>query len=291
MKQTVMAVAALLACAAPTPAQRGGLAPPQPVPLRAVFSEVVVVGTLGKAEEKTIPATVFLGAKAKAEYRVLELKVEEGLRGAKKGDVLRFGFLVPRPDRNGRVPRPDTPEAVTYRTGQGCLFFLRKHHDEGFYTPLEYGLPIDQKGKSYAADLKLTRRCLKLWADPKAGLRAKVAEDRLLTAGLLIHVYRHYQAGKYGLETEEIPAEECKLILRALAEADWEAKVRPGGSVEMTPRWLFFRLEIGFKDGWGPATGVDEINRSARKWVQDHADTYRIRRYAPVPAGKVPKGK
>src|SRR5262249_28609647 len=143
--------------------------------------------------------------------------------------------------------------------------------------------------ESYARDLELTRRCVKLWEDPRAGLKAKAAEDRLLAAGLLILHYRYYRPGKYGPQIEPIPADESKLILNILADADWPTKVAPDSSFpfEMTPGMLFSQLDVTFEDGWtSPDGGNDVLYPAARQWVKAHANTFRIQRFVPVAAGK-----
>jgi hypothetical protein len=199
--------------------------------------------------------------------------------------------MPPKADRDGPGPRPGDQWAVVYTTGQECLFYLRKHHDESFYiAPMDYvWLPIDKREDSYAKDLELTRRCVKLWEDPMAGLKAKDAEDRLLSAGMLITRYRHYQLGICGPETEPIPADESKLILNILADADWPTKLAPGSSIpfEATPGWLFSQLDVSFKDGWtSPDGDTAVLYAAAKQWVKAHANTYRIQRFVPVTAGK-----
>jgi hypothetical protein len=292
MKGTAIALTAglaLLAYAATASAQNGGRVPPAPIPLRVISADAIVIGKLGKVEEKTVAATGFPGAKAKVDYRVLELKVGEALRGAKKGDVIRFGFLLLKADRNGPGPRTGISEDTVYVSGQECLFFLYKHHDESFYiSPSDYP-SIDKKQESYAKALELTRRCLKLWEDPKASLKAKEAEDRLLAAGMLIRHYRWYRPGKYGPETEPLSAEESRLLLNILADADWPTEVPPGNSLpfEMTPGPLFSQLDVTFKDGWtSPDGGYAVLYAAAKRWVKDHANTYRIQRFTPAAAKK-----
>ncbi len=284
MRRTAMPLTvglALLATTATAPAQNGGAVPPAPIPLRVVHADAVVVGKLGKVEEKNVSATPIAGAKAKVDFQVLELQVGEGLRGATKGDMIRFGF----------VPQHAGPEgAVAYRTGQEYLFFLNKHHHQPFYmAPFDY-VPIDKRNDSYARALVLTRRCVKLLVDPQAGLKGKDAGDRLLTAGLLISRYRMYRPGLYGPETEPIPADESKLILNILADADWSTQVAPGSSfhLELTPGWLFSQLDVTFKDGWTAPDGggYAVLYAAAKQWVKAHANTYRIQRLVPVAAGK-----
>ena len=280
----------LLATGVPATAQNGGVAPPAPIPMRVVWSghRRRWQTRQGRGEDR-LRNTRLREPKAKFDFQVLELKVVEGLRGAKKGDVIRFGFMLPKTARDGPGPRPGVAEAVVHSTGQECLFFLSKHHDESFYiAPFDYD-PIDKKQESYAKDLELTRRCVKLWEDPKAGLKAKDAKDRLLSAGMLIYHYRHYQPGKYGPETEAIPADESKLILNILADADWPTKAGPGSSLpfEMSPGWLFSQLDVTFKDGWTSPDGDNAVlYAAAKQWVKTHANTYRIQRFVPAASGK-----
>jgi len=193
--------------------------------------------------------------------------------------------MLPKADRDG----PGPFESVIYSAGQECLIFLNKHHDVSFYVaPYDYPC-IDKKEKTYARDLELTKRCVKLWQDPKGGLKATDADDRLLCAGLLISHYRHHQPGKMGPETETISLDESKLILNILADADWPTKAVPGSSLphKLTPRRLFSQLDVTFENGWLPPDGGYEVlYAAARQWVKAHADTYRIQRFVPVAARK-----
>jgi hypothetical protein len=297
MRRTALALTAglaslaLLVTGARLPAQYGDFIAPAPIPMRVVQADAIVVGKLGKVVEKNVSATPFSGAKVKVDYQVMELEVGESLRGARRGEVIRFGFMLPKANRDGPDPLRGFPRREIYTNGQECLFFLSRHHDGSFYVaPMDYlWLPIDKREDSYAKDLEFTRRCVKLWEDPLAGLEAKDAVDRLLSAGMLITRYRHYQPGKVGPETEAIPANESKLILNILADADWPTKVAPGSSLplEMTPGWLFSQLDVTFKDGWtSPEGDYAVLYAAARQWVKAHANTYRIQRFVPVTAEK-----
>ncbi|HEX5271480.1 MAG TPA: hypothetical protein VFW33_13380 [Gemmataceae bacterium] len=299
MKRAGIALTAgwvLLVAGAAALAQNGGAVTPAPVPMRVAHADVVVVGNLGKLESKTVsaallhPATPHAGPMPKFDFHVLELKVEEELRGAKKGDVIRFGFAPPRPRPDGPGPEPGKSNGAPYATGQECLFFLTRHHHESFQVCWpSWDSCIDKKADNYARDLKLARRCAKLWEDPMAGLKAKDAEDRLLSAGMLIYRYRHYEPGRFGPETEAIPADESRRILNILADADWPTKVAPASSIpyEMTAGWLFTQLDVSFKDGWlSPDGGFDALFAAGKQWVKTHANTYRIKRFVPFAAAK-----
>jgi hypothetical protein len=285
MKRTVIALTAglaLLAGAAPAPAM---LPAPAPIPVRVAGADAVVVGKLGKVEDKTASAAPVPGAK-KVDYQVLTLKVEEGILGARKGDEIRLGFVLPTPPPPG-VFRSGGGRAVVYSPGQEGLFFLTKHADESFYVAPMYFSFTGKQNANYAKELELTKRCVKLLDDPLTGLKSKEAEDRLLTAAMLISRYRQYRPGDGNPpKTEAIPADESKLILNVLAESDWTAKA--GGPLGyLTPQGLFNQLGATDKDGWvlpkaPPAVQID----AARKWLKEHADTYRIQRFVHARAEK-----
>ena len=59
-------------------------------------------------------------------------------------------------------------------------------------------------------------------ADPMASLKSKDANERVLTAGMLIYRYRDCRKNPNGKAKEEpIDAAQSKLILTAIAEGDW----------------------------------------------------------------------
>src|SRR5262249_24799796 len=119
--------------------------------------------------------------------------------------------------------------------------------------------------------------------DPRSGLTSKEQADRFLTAAMLINRYRTQKTqARPGVEpkTQLIDAEESKLILTALAEADWSAP-RPGVAqppMMLQPMNLFTRLGVGPRDGWGPPRTGNFVE-AEQKWVKDNAGTYRIKKF------------
>src|SRR5262249_16490004 len=135
------------------------------------------------------------------------------------------------------------------------------------------------KTKEFDKEIAHVKRCVRLLNDSKTGLTSKEADDRLLTAALLIYRHRtarHVYLGKP--RTEPIAPAESNRILTILSEADWEAK-EP--SVAGTPLSLFLRLDLTSADGWAPPAELPKVVPAAKKWLHDHAAEYRIQRYLP----------
>jgi hypothetical protein len=114
-----------------------------------------------------------------------------------------------------------------------------------------------------------------------ASLKAKSADDRFLTAAMLIGRYRSVQFGAAPAGTKNVPigAEESKLILQALAGADW-TKNDPDS--QLSPQRSFFQLGVTDQDGFkipppGPG-GVQDVAGAAKAWLKSHAATYRVQR-------------
>ncbi len=246
----------LLAGAAPAFGKRIA---PLPIPLRVARADVVVAGKVTAIEDRTVKAARFPGDTMPAEYRVAVVKVEEALLGARGLTHVRVGFVP-----SGGGPR------VYFRSdlarGQEACLLLTVHPSGKFHQILFDGI-LD---RNQAAEVKKTARLL---ADPMAGLKAKSRDDRALMAALLVHRYRNPQAGG---KQEPIGAEESKLILEALAGADWGQA--PGRDYRLSPQSSFQMLGLQPADGW-QAVGFQQLEAAARQWLKANAGKYRIKRY------------
>jgi hypothetical protein len=201
-------------------------------------------------------------------------KVDDGLQGVKDGKEIRIGFVPPMPG----VIRPGGRGGVVLMTDQEGLFFLTKHHSEDFYVVGTGYLDVmDKKNPTFEKDLEFTKRCCKLLADSDAGLKSKDAEDRFLTAAMLVTRYRTDKTGAG--KTEPIDADQSKLILKTLAEADWNGNANDNVNYRVQPTMVFFRLQLTEKDGWKPPQDFQQQAEEARKWLKDNADKYRIPRF------------
>jgi hypothetical protein len=176
------------------------------------------------------------------------------------------------------------PVSVNLTVGQEACLILIRDPSRDFYLVANYYDVINRKGNpSFAAEMNEIRHVARLLANPKASLEAKDRDEKYLTAALLITRYR--TARPYSPppgKTEPIPADESKRLLEILADADWsdKATTRPPA---LSPRNLFFRLNLTAADGWVQPKNFLDVPREAQKWLKEHAGTYRIQRYvSPV---------
>lgn len=256
-------------------------------PEKVAHADCVVVGKVIAIEEKTIEAPPFPGAQEKVAYTIANIKIQEGLFGAKGLTNIRVGF-IPTPEALAGGPgvRPirRNLNINLIKDQEGC-FFLNPHPSGDFYTINMTCAPLDKTAEDYAKQLELAKQCAKIIAEPVASLKAKKAADRLLAASILVSRYRSVrQPSSREPKQAPIPTEESKLILNALVEANW-AENNPRAM--QSPVMLFNLLGLTAKDGFvhpKPAPGENYgtlLQKAAKDWLRRHADTYRIRMYVP----------
>jgi hypothetical protein len=261
-------------------AQGSMMIAPTPIAQRVATADCVVVGKVAGFGDKLVSATPVPGAKNKVDYQIAIIKTEEDILGAKDLKEIRVGFIPPMPPAGGgggirpairRLPQ------VSFTLDQEACLFLTKHPEGDFYTATTiYGV-INKKGNAdFAKDLDEAKRCAQFLAAPKAGLEAKNPADRLLTAGMLVARYRQRRPSAAPPKTEAIDEEVSKKILHTLADANWNARPAP---FQMTPLTIFSQLNLTPKDGWTPPKHFKQFPETARKWLQDNADSYRIERF------------
>lgn len=279
----LMAVCGLAIFASMVPARALVVAPPPPGPDRLKNVDAIVVGRIIAIEGKDIQAPMVAKGE-KVTYRVAVISVTDPIKGAKEQKMIRLGFQPP-PDANnqpGRIRRPF--RSPVFEVGQDGMFFLTKHFQEGFYTaPMYYDFVASQNG-NFSQEVKTVKLTLKLGKNLAEGLKSKDAEERLVVAGILIQQYRQ-PMGRV-IKQEAIPAEESKLILKAILEGNW--KDNQGNS---NPWNLFNRLGLTDKDGWrfpqGNNLQQEDFHRAAKEWLGKNADTYRIQKFVSGPGGPI----
>jgi hypothetical protein len=290
MKRMLWAAFTGLSCLAAAAPARAMLIAPAPIPQRVATAEVVVVGKVTGFADKTVSAPVAPGSTEKMEYQIALIKVGDVLLGDKDAKEIKVGF--PPPAAGGPIGRPGgirRPPFALVQDQEAC-FLLSKNAGGDFYAVGPYYNVInkkagDQANPDFDKELAEVKRCLKLLADSKAALTGNSAEDRTLTAEMLVARYRLPRAGLTGDKTEDLGAEESKLILKALADADWDAKPAPGRpGMQMSPLNSFFQLGLTEKDGWAPPKEGADLAAAAKKWLKENADKYRLQRLVPEKA-------
>jgi hypothetical protein len=268
-----LCVVACLAVALPL---RAGTIPADalPLPNRLATADMVVVGRVTGLEDRNVSVAPFPGAKNKVEYKIAVVTITEVLVAPKGTKTVRLGF-VPIPAGVAVSPPPFVPAVGQ----EGCVF-LTKHGEADFYlapSPLNF---LAKGNANFEKDLALVKRCAKILEEPDAALKSKNAEDRFLAAAMLVARYRTPRAAN--AKTAPIEAAQSKLILQALADADWTPKT---DFTQLSPLMVLHRLPLTKQDGWMPPSSQDAKAYAAyaQRWLRDHADTYRIQRFV---AGK-----
>jgi hypothetical protein len=258
---------------------------PQPIPNRVATAEIIVVGKITAIEEKTVMAKRFPGDPNKTEHKIALIQVADNLKGPKGLTTIRLGFVPPPPP----PPQPGQPvlfrkpfRGYTPAVGQEACFFLTKNVEGDFHVTTMYFDVVDKKTPNYDKDVALIKRCTKLLDNPTASLKSKDAEDRLITAAMLVIRYRTPAPGtQTPPKTEPIAADESKLILQALASSDWSQRQ---ALTQLSPQMVIGRLNLTAKDGWMPPAFKDYVKEFppyAQKWLKEHEGSYRIQRFVP----------
>lgn len=288
---TLAACAAVLVLARPAPARVIAM-PNRTGAQQALQAEAIVVGKVTEIEKEMSKGTPFPGAPEKVDYHVGVIKIGENVVGAKGLTNVRVGFLPaprgePGPVGGGRRP-PFRPQQATLSEGQEGCFFLTKHHDGDFYVMQQFGLPLDKKAEDFGKQLETVKKTLKMVEEPVAALKAKDAAERQFAAAILIQKYRVYppNVGNKQPTSENIPAEESKLILHTISEMDW-AKFEQKEGIPVSAQNMFGLLGIQpGQQGFDPPKFQQGQNDYAKvyadyvqKWIKDNAEKYRIQKW------------
>jgi hypothetical protein len=164
------------------------------------------------------------------------------------------------------------------------VFHLNAHPQEAVYLASSdlYDYPAGREGNpNFDKQVEELRRFGRLMKDPEAGLQSKNADDRFLTAALLLTQYRTFNPVLHEKadQTEPIDARTSKLILHALAETDWN---RPVADYRLTPWRVFNLLQVKPDDGLNLAglTNAQQQVQAVRSWLKDNEDKFRVKTFA-----------
>ncbi|MCU0704888.1 MAG: hypothetical protein MUF18_12995 [Fimbriiglobus sp.] len=229
------ALAAATLLAPPAPALRIAVMPAASTRTKTLQAEAVVVGKVVSIEKETVDLPAGPN-QPKVPHLVANLKIETALAGVK--NITHLKLAIPKPPEPGQpqgadplpgrpigrpVPFPGGTPAYTPAEEHEGVFFLQKHpgSDNHYTIPFNHNplLATDPKYKDELAAATVVTAAL---ADPVKALSAAKGEDRLAAALALAQKYRFPANNQTGVFDESpIPAEQTKLFLKALADADW----------------------------------------------------------------------
>jgi hypothetical protein len=273
MRRFCLVAVALVACASQVRADR--IAPIAHPVERALRAPVVVVGKVTAVEKDTVDAPLYPGATNKVAHKIAVVKVGTNLIGAENLTHIKIGFV---PSNVNLRRGPENPEL---KEGQEWLFFLTKNEAGNFLAIPYMTPPVEAGAPTFKDDVAAVKKVLAVFADPVKALKAEKAAERFDAALALVTRFRTAPEGARGVETVAVPADESKLILKALAEGEWVS--RPGE--RMNGLSAFFALGLTDKDGWKqPQAKAGEdfaaLTRTAfAKWLAGPGKDYQIKKF------------
>ncbi len=284
----ILLVAAVVVAVVAGPAFAGAPAPPPSTFQKFAWSEVLVTGKVTAIEKDTVDATPpYAGAKDQVAYKVAVVKIDGGLVGASNLTHIKVGFIPPDPNApplrgSGGVIRQREPVPVL-KEGQEMLLFLAKHPTADFYVMGYRNMPVDISTDAGKKELETVKKFAAALADPMKGLKSDKAEVRGETAMIVVMKYRAYPTFATKIEEVAIPVEESKLLLKGLAEADWDG--RAGGPTH--PLYAYYQLGLTEKDGWKepvakPGVNFNTLMKEAfAEWLAGPGKDYQIKKIVP----------
>lgn len=261
------------------PAARADMAAPDPLMVRLINAQGVIIGKVTEYEKKPVSTTRTPKDKQKTNFQVMVVKIDDHLRGFKGETHVRVGFIPVNSLRRGNT-------FAAPAVGSRACFFLAPHHKESFFVAQPYwDIVPEGKGTNFEATMKSLKEFAAVYDQPEKALTSKKPEERFNAAAVLILKYRGAGGvrgnGKpLGTKQEPIDARQSKLILEALRDSDW---TKPYSYLQVSPQYVFYRLGLTKADGWNPKRFVNQKDQIAqtKKWLTDHAGTYRIKKFVP----------
>jgi hypothetical protein len=284
-----------------------GIGPPKPSSV-AMTADVVVVGKITEMEADPVeavphgyrppaPKSEFDKPKLpKASYKIVILKIEDPLIGARGLTQLRVGVpdVIPGP-RGGRPP-------IVPAVGQEGCYFLTRHSTADFYVHLSgFGVAPLLKNPGFEKDLGEIKTVAKAIEDPVGALQSKKVEDRFIAAQTILSRYGRIapkQDARGEAVTEDIPAEENKLILDLLLELPWMQEGGPpvspaNAKPSRSALWFYVHADkLGFKAppvgarkpkaGQPPPNVNKEWDEATTAFLKENRDKIKLQK--PVPA-------
>jgi hypothetical protein len=247
LRGSIAAIAGLILLSSPVHARRIAI---PPLPDRLAKSAAIVVGKVTSIETKTVKTP-------QGEMAVAVFKVEAGSGDTRGLTHIKVAF-----------------QSQQLMNGEEYCLMLSKGKDQDHYTVPQFWDRIGKRDGNYEAQAAIVKKAITFLEDPKKGFQSKDAGDRLLTAALLLGKYRPWGQGSQ--KQEAIDAAESKMILEALAEADWQ---KFDALTQLNGQQLFARLGLTAADGWTPPMNFQQMGPAAKEWLKANAGKYRVKRF------------
>jgi hypothetical protein len=229
-------------------------------------------------------------------FKVAVVKVSEDIFGAKGVTQIRVAFvpqLMPRPDGDQPLNpiRPIRPPirgfgVVNLEADMEGTFFLKKHHEEDFYILTPNCPPMLKKEANYDKELANVKKVGPILKNPLEAMKAKDINDRVMAAAIFTqknNTYPQIDATKFVAKQQPISAEETKLVVDILLEADW-SKVDQNNQFA-NPQTIFYSLNLQPQDGFKyPAfDGKGDFNKilkdSFTAWAKADSGKFRLKKW------------
>jgi len=282
-RQLLTAALGIIVLASPVEAKR--IARPFGSVEKVARAEIVVAGKVTAFEKETVEAIRFPGDTQKVPHKVAVIKIDKPLVGGGGVTHIKVGFIPP-PPVDPTAPRPPIRggfHPVELKEGQEGVFFLTRHAGGEFYTFSPMMAPLDSKAENYESQFEQVQKAATALADPMKALKGDNPTDRFFSASALVARYRSYPESGGEVETVKVAADESRLILKAIAEADWKKSDENGlGAVQS-----FYQLGLGPASGFQPPQpkpGVDlkeTLKAAFVAWLAEGGKEYQIEKFVP----------
>jgi hypothetical protein len=267
--------------------------------VKAMQADAVVVGKVTGIDKETVDLEPFPG-QPKVTHTIATIKIETALLGAKNVTHIKLAHITPgeggQPgggfgDRKrfpGRGFQPFVPAEE-----QEGVFFLKRHptSDKHFVVLVGHN-PILSTDAAYKDELEKVKGIAGTFADPVKALKADKEEERVANALTLAQRYRQAPPNNMSgvLEETPIPAEETKLLLKVLTEADWTKHAdapRLADALGLMPG-NYGLPRVSAADQEEPLAARQ---RAFKAWAEKHADKFVVNKVSakPLPADAQPK--
>ena len=263
--RTLLTCVASLVLAQAASACGGGRVPS--LAARLAQADMVAAGRILSVESRPLSLRLARGQEP-LPFAVAILKIETMLRGDDRLTHVRVAL-----HQHQGIP-------VSFEG----IFFLTAHAEEPVYTISSewYNSPINRASNpSYDKQVQELGRLGKLLADPLTSLKSPLSDARFLTAALLVSQFKTFRADIHEANAKTVPIDAAmsRLILKALAETDWN---RAGDDYRLSPWGVFVQLEAKPVDGWDVANMPSAVHRTeaARSWLKANEDHFRIQTFA-----------